>query len=75
MKLTAAASGRVDGLELLVTVPEACRRLAVGRSTLYELLRRGVLQSVHIGSARRIVVADLAEFVRQLTEHAGDGEA
>jgi excisionase family DNA binding protein len=42
--------------EVLITVPEAARRLAISRSYLYQYLQRGRLPSVHIGRARRIRV-------------------
>ncbi|MGO9148194.1 MAG: helix-turn-helix domain-containing protein [Acidimicrobiales bacterium] len=34
---------------LLVTPEEAARRLSVGRTTIYELMASGELQSVNIG--------------------------
>ena len=52
--------------ELLVTVREAGRRLGVGRSTAYKLLRRRAFLSVLIGSSRRIAVADLEAFIERL---------
>ena len=39
---------------LLLTIPEAARRLSVGRSTVYSMLKSGVLASVAIGRLRRI---------------------
>ncbi len=56
--------------ELLVTVREAGRRLGVGRSTTYQLLRQGALPSVLIGSSRRIAVKDLEAFIDRLRERA-----
>ena len=65
---------RTVGGELLVTVPEACRRLSVGRSTLYGLLRQDVVPSVLVGSCRRIVVVGLEDYVRRLSGGKdGDG--
>ena len=58
--------------ELLITIPEACRRLSIGRTRLYELLKLRVLPSVKIGSSRRIAVSDLDDFVQVLKE-AEDG--
>jgi excisionase family DNA binding protein len=54
--------------QLLVTIPEAARVLAVGRSTLYELIGSGQLATVHIGRSVRIAVDELEAFVshRQL---------
>lgn len=58
--------------ELLITVREAGRRLGLGRSTTYELLRQRLLPSVRVGGARRVAVADLKEFVRLLQEVSSD---
>jgi excisionase family DNA binding protein len=49
----------------LVTVAEAANFLAVSRGALYALLRSGQLDSVHIGRARRIPMAELNRFVRE----------
>ncbi len=54
--------------EMLITVPEAARRLAISRSYLYQYLQRGKLPSVRIGRARRIRVTDLEGFVERLQE-------
>lgn len=48
---------------LMLTVEEAARRLSVSRTTLYDLLHRGEIESVHIGSLRRVPVDCLEEFV------------
>lgn len=56
--------------ELLVTVREAGRRLGVGRSTTYKLLRQGAFPSILIGSSRRISGADLEAFIEHLKERA-----
>lgn len=59
---------------VMLTIPEAARRLAIGRSTIYELLARGALESVHIGRSRRVPVDCLGDFVdacrREEQEHA-----
>ena len=51
---------------VLLTVPEACRALAIERSKLYELLMRGELRSVSIGRARRIPASAIHEFIEKL---------
>lgn len=51
---------------LLLTVVEAARLLGVGRSTTYELLAAGELESVHIGRCRRVPVAAVEDFVATL---------
>jgi excisionase family DNA binding protein len=53
---------------LLVTLPEAARLLAVGRSTLYELIGSGQIATVHIRRAVRIRVDDLRDFVARTRE-------
>ena len=40
--------------------------LGVGRTTLYELIGRGLLHPVHIGRSLRIPVAELERFVDAL---------
>ena len=51
---------------LLLKPEEAADVLGIGRSTLYELLAAGVIDSVHIGKARRVPVAALEEYVGRL---------
>ena len=53
---------------LLVTIPDAARILAVGRSTLYELINEGRLRPVHIGRSVRIPIDELREFVTAMRE-------
>jgi excisionase family DNA binding protein len=45
------------GIPLLVTVEEAAGMLRIGRTTAYELVMSGKLQSVKVGR-RRLVVRD-----------------
>ena len=52
--------------QLLVTPEEAARRLSVGRTTIYELMASGELQSVNIGRCRRVPVSSLSSFVSKL---------
>lgn len=52
--------------KLLLTPEEAADVLSIGRSKLYELLATGALESVAIGSCRRIPRAALADFVNGL---------
>ena len=54
--------------ELLLRVGEAAERLRIARSTLYEAMRRGEIESVRIGTARRISVDALNAYVRSLRE-------
>ena len=51
----------------LIRVDEAAKYLAIGRSTLYELIARGDVPTVHIGRAVRIPTAALNELVKELS--------
>lgn len=59
--------------KLLLTVEEAAHRMSIGRSHLYELLRRGEVPSIRLGRARRIPVSALSEFVQRRLEAEADG--
>jgi excisionase family DNA binding protein len=50
---------------LLLTIREAAERLAVGRTTAYELAARGELEVVHIGRCSRIPLDALEAFVER----------
>jgi len=51
---------------LLITVEEAAARIRVGRSTLYELIRDGHIETVTVGRSRRVVPESLADYVGRL---------
>ena len=53
---------------LLHQVPEACRLLGIGRSTLYELISSGKLSAVSIGRRRLIAASEIEQFVIALTK-------
>ncbi len=61
--------------KLLLTPEEAGERLGVGRTQMYDLMRRGDLLSVHIGRLRRIPVTALQRYVAELTAAAEAGDA
>ncbi len=50
----------------LLKVTEVCERLALSRSEVYELLASGELPSVKLGRARRVVDADLEDYINGL---------
>jgi excisionase family DNA binding protein len=62
---TAAPVEVVPGMTLL-TVEEAARRLSLGRTTVYALLKCGQITSVRIGRLRRIPVQSLTEYTTRL---------
>ena len=52
--------------KLLFTATEVAEKLGIGRSTVYELLTEGRLESVFIGSNRRVPAEALEVFVAAL---------
>jgi len=54
--------------KLLLTPEEAAAVLSICRSRVYELLRAGVLDSVQIGTSRRVPADALTEFVEALRQ-------
>ena len=50
----------------LLTVEEAARRLSLGRTTVYALLKDGQITSVRIGRLRRIPAEALAAYTARL---------
>lgn len=50
---------------LLVKIADAAEILAVGRSTVYELISSGHLETVHIGRSVRVTTASIEAFVEQ----------
>ena len=52
----------------LLTVQEAAERLGVGETTVRALIRSFQLRSVKIGTARRVPVDDIEEFLARLRE-------
>jgi excisionase family DNA binding protein len=48
-----------------VTVEEAAAMLGIGRSTAFDLVTSGQLQSFTIGRRRLVVVSGIDEFVRR----------
>jgi excisionase family DNA binding protein len=55
----------------LLTVEEAARRLSIGRTTLFQLLKLGEIASVRIGYARRIPAEAVDAYVKKLTAEQG----
>jgi excisionase family DNA binding protein len=50
----------------LLTVEEAARRLSIGRTTFYALLKEGQINSVRIGRLRRIPAEELTAYAARL---------
>lgn len=52
--------------QLLYTVAQACEVLAIGRTQLYELINKDLIESVKIGKSRRISREALEAFIASL---------
>ncbi|OHV40823.1 MULTISPECIES: helix-turn-helix domain-containing protein [Pseudofrankia] len=61
--------------KLLLTPVEAAELLGLGRSTVYELLTAGNLESVQIGRARRIPHAALLAYIDRLRDEQNGAAA
>ena len=57
-----ADSGRE---QILDTIEGTARRLGVGRSMVYELIKEGELETVKIGRCRRIPVDSISALVQR----------
>jgi excisionase family DNA binding protein len=55
-----------DADMILLTVEEAARRLSLGRTTFYGLLKEGQIASVRIGRLRRIPAEELTAYTARL---------
>jgi excisionase family DNA binding protein len=61
-----AAADTKPSHPVLLTPEQAARRLGISRWKLYDLLRRGTLVSLRIGSCRRIPAAAIDDLVAEL---------
>ncbi|MDA8047455.1 MAG: helix-turn-helix domain-containing protein [Actinomycetota bacterium] len=52
--------------KLLLTPAEVAELLSVSRTTVYELLNRGLLPSIKLGSCRRIPIDGVRQLIDQL---------
>lgn len=60
-------------VNVLLTVDQVAERLQLGRTKVYELLRSGDIESVVIGSARRIPSAAVDAFIHRLAGRTNGG--
>lgn len=49
-------------------IPDVCRRLGIGRSLLYELIKNGRIRSIKIGSRTLVPESELQRFVAEQLE-------
>jgi excisionase family DNA binding protein len=60
--------------KLLLGVREAGEVIGIGRSTMYELLRSGDIESVRIGRCRRVPYSALVVYVERLRDESSGYE-
>ncbi|QFQ97742.1 helix-turn-helix domain-containing protein [Streptomyces phaeolivaceus] len=63
---TAHLADSIDHTLALLTVEEAARRLRIGRTTCFALVRSGELESITVGHLRRVPADAIPEFVTRL---------
>jgi excisionase family DNA binding protein len=56
--------------KLLLTPEETAEVLGIGWTRVYELMARGLLRSVRIGTSRRVPQEAVVEFVHSLMQEA-----
>ncbi|GGT54388.1 MULTISPECIES: excisionase family DNA-binding protein [Streptomyces] len=60
---TAHVAEVIDTTLVLLTVEEAARRLRIGRTVCYRLIRSGELESITVGTLRRVPADAPAAYV------------
>ncbi len=53
---------------IALRVPDACRYLGIGRSTLYVLIGQGEIEIVKVGSATLVLTASLRSLIERKRE-------
>jgi excisionase family DNA binding protein len=74
--LAGAAFGESPPTSLLLSVEESAAQLRIGRSRMFELIRRGEVLSVKVGGSRRVPYDSLRDYVKRLVAEQGtpDGD-
>ena len=62
-------------MPVLIDVKTACHALSVGRSTLYEILKRGELRSTKLGGKRVLSRIEVEQYANRLIEDAAKADA
>ena len=57
---------------ITMRVPEACRYLGIGRSTLYLLISRSEIETIKLGCATLVLTSSLRELVERHRTDAKD---
>lgn len=61
--------------QLLLTASQAARLLNIGRTKLYELVKAGKLEEVHIGRSGRFIQAEVVRFAASLAKPEASPES
>jgi excisionase family DNA binding protein len=54
----------------LLSIPEVARTLSIGRTKVYDLIKKEGLPAVQVGSMKRVSVIDLQKWVSEHTQRA-----
>ena len=60
---------------IVMRVPEACRYLGIGRSTLYVLIGEGEIEIVKLGSSTLVLTASLRSLVERRRKNSDEPTA
>ena len=55
---------------LASTIPDTCRRLGIGRTLLYDLLKQGKLRAIKLGARTLIPETELQRLIAEQLEQA-----
>jgi excisionase family DNA binding protein len=72
---TAPSDAQYDPTILAVKVEEAARRLSIGRTTMFALIRDGAVPTVRIGHLRRVPVQALNDYLNAQMQTPGQSSA
>jgi excisionase family DNA binding protein len=61
----------VERSRLLLTIPQVCERLQLGRSSIYLLIADGRLATLRFGRAVRVPLASVEQLIRERLAEAG----
>lgn len=68
------ATKPIENYEKLLKAIEVAEILNISRAMAYDLMRQGKIQTVHIGTARRVRPIDLQKFITQNLSSSVDGD-
>ena len=57
---------------IAMRVPDACRYLGIGRSTLYVLIGEGEIEIIKLGSSTLVLIESLRSLVERKRKQSGD---